>query len=64
MTWLTSTLVKSWLRNWKMTMDQIFLFASNIENIMQEFSSRFADFEDMRDSIVLFNNPLGVNIED
>jgi septation ring formation regulator EzrA len=40
------------------------VFASNIENIMQEFNSRFADFEDMRDSIVLFNNRLGVNIED
>jgi hypothetical protein len=40
------------------------VFASNIENITQEFNSRFADFEDMRDSIVLFNNPLGVNIED
>jgi hypothetical protein len=46
-------------------MDQIFfVFASNIENIVQEFNSRFADSEDMRDSIVLFNNPLGVNIED
>jgi hypothetical protein len=40
------------------------VFASNIENIMQEFNSRFADFEDMRDSTVLFNNPLGINIED
>jgi hypothetical protein len=40
------------------------VFASNIENIKQEFNSRFADFEDMRDSIVLFNNPLGINIED
>jgi hypothetical protein len=40
------------------------VFASNIENIMQEFNSRFADFEDMRDSVVLFNNPLWVNIED
>jgi hypothetical protein len=31
---------------------------------MQEFNSRFADIEDMRDSIVLFNNPVGINIED
>jgi hypothetical protein len=45
-------------------MYQIFPFASNIENVMQELNSRFADFEDIRDSIVLFNNPLGVNTED
>jgi hypothetical protein len=38
--------------------------ASNTENIMQDFNSRFVDFEDMRVSTVLFNNPLGVNIED
>jgi hypothetical protein len=35
------------------------VFASNIENIMQKFNSRFPYFEDMRDSIVLFNIPLG-----
>jgi hypothetical protein len=40
------------------------VFSSNTENIMQEFNSRFADFEDMRDSVVLFNTPLGVNIEE
>ncbi|KAJ8883451.1 hypothetical protein PR048_015294 [Dryococelus australis] len=39
------------------------LFLYN-QNIMAEFNTRFQDFEGMKSSILLFNNPLGVVLQE
>ncbi|KAJ8885591.1 hypothetical protein PR048_011789 [Dryococelus australis] len=39
-------------------------FSINIQNIMAEFNIRFQDFKGMKSSILLFNNPLGVVIQE
>ncbi|KAJ8876859.1 hypothetical protein PR048_021306 [Dryococelus australis] len=39
-------------------------FSINIQNIMAEFNIRFQDFEGMKSSILIFNNPLGVVIQE
>lgn len=37
---------------------------ANIQEIIDEFNARFKEFERLKSSVLLFNNPLGVDIED
>lgn len=39
-------------------------FSINIQDIIAEFKTRFQDFDGMKDSILLFNNPLGAAIQE
>lgn len=39
-------------------------FAGNIQEIIEEFDTRFKDFESLKSSMLLFSNPIRANIED
>ncbi|XP_025423341.1 general transcription factor II-I repeat domain-containing protein 2A-like [Sipha flava] len=38
--------------------------SSQIQQVINEFNTRFKDIESLKSSVLLYNNPLGVSIED